>query len=98
MTQREWRSAEARGLGVFLDGGGLRSVDARGEPVVDDSFLLLFNAHEDAVLFVLPPRRFGRRWALELSTPEPDVHGTPFPARGLVPVEGRAIMVLRRTE
>ena len=37
----------------------------------DDSFLLLFNAHHEDVTFTLPARRFGRSWALELSTADP---------------------------
>ena len=95
MTQRDWRG-EARTLGVFLDGDGIPGTDAHGEPVRDDSFCLLFNAGPEPAAFTLPPRRFGRRWRLELSTAEPDAHGTPFPARGLVPVEGRSVVVLRR--
>ena len=35
---------------------------------IDDSFLLLFNAHhEDVDVHAARPRRFGRRWALELA-------------------------------
>ena len=44
---------------------------------------------------MLPPRRFGRRWALELSTFDPDANGSLFPSRGLVPVDARSIVVLR---
>ena len=36
-----------RALGVFLNGEELRGRDAAGEPVVDDSFLILFNAHHE---------------------------------------------------
>ena len=39
-----------------------------GEEIVDDSFLLLFNAHFEPVEFTLPTRRFGARWELELAT------------------------------
>ena len=48
-------------------------------------------------MFTLPPRRFGRRWTLELSTFEPEAQGDVFPVRGLVPVEGRSAVVLRST-
>lgn len=33
------------GDAVFLNGEGLLSLDYRGRPEKDDSFLLLFNAH-----------------------------------------------------
>ena len=41
---------------------------------------------------------FGRRWTHELSTADPDVpSGTEvYAARGVVPVEGRSLIVLRR--
>jgi isoamylase len=95
MTQRDWRSPEGNELGVFLNGKEVRRLTPTGQRREDDSFLLLFNAHQEAVVFVLPPRRFGRRWALELSTFEPDAEASVFPARGLVPVGERSIVVLR---
>ena len=44
---------------------------AAGEPIVDDSFLLLFNAHYEDMTFTLPARRFGGVWSHELCTREP---------------------------
>ena len=43
--------------------------------MTDETFVLLFNAHHEPVTFRLPPRRFGQRWKLELSTAEPDADG-----------------------
>jgi isoamylase len=54
MTSEEWNHDFARGLGVYLSGSALREIDRRGRPVRDDSFLLLFNAHHDALEFHLP--------------------------------------------
>jgi hypothetical protein len=50
------------------------------------------------VTFVLPPTRFGRRWAHELCTGEPRLppNGSTLPARAQVPLPGRALRVLRR--
>jgi hypothetical protein len=50
------------------------------------------------VTFVLPPTRFGRRWAHQLSTAEPELppNGSTLPARASVPVADRALTVLRR--
>jgi glycogen operon protein len=95
MTQRDW-AKPGHTLGVFLNGDAITSLSPRGEPVADDSFLLLFNAGHDDVVFTLPPVRFGRRWELELSTADPDEREAVFPARGLVPVVSRATTVLRR--
>jgi glycogen operon protein len=54
MSAEEWDHDFARALGVFLGGEALQEVDDRGRPVVDDSFLLLFNAHHDRIAFTLP--------------------------------------------
>ena len=40
--------------------------------IIDDSFMVLFNAHSEDREFLLPRRRFGTQWALELSTADPD--------------------------
>jgi glycogen operon protein len=94
MTQRDWTNPETRTLGVFLNGGEIRERTPHGEPIVGDSFLLLFNAHPQAVVFTLPTRRFGARWAVELATgsaPE-----QPLAARALVAVDGHSLTLLRR--
>jgi glycogen operon protein len=44
MTQRDWTSADTKTLGVFLNGQEIRERTSHGEPIADDSFLLLFNA------------------------------------------------------
>jgi isoamylase len=95
MTQRDWRTPQIRQLGVFLNGLEIGTRDAHGDPIVDASFLLLFNAHGDATSFTLPPRRFGRRWELELSTADPHESDVVFPARAVVHVPDRATIVLR---
>jgi isoamylase len=98
MTQRNWRDGGAQTLGVFLNGSEIPTQTAQGAPVIDDSFLLLFNAGADAVVFTLPAVAYGRRWTSELSTAEPDAEAgsAVFPARGVVPVEGRSLVLLRR--
>jgi isoamylase len=95
MTRRDWQSAQGHRLGVFLNGDAINELTPDGERIADDSFVLLFNAFHEPVVFTLPPPRFGRRWTLELSTADGEV-GEVFPARGLVPLEGRSIVVLRR--
>jgi isoamylase len=98
MTERNWSRGDTHTLGVFLNGAEIRTLTQQGAPVIDDTFLILFNAQHEAVAFTLPAVAYGRRWAHELSTAEPDdpPGATVFPARGLVPVEGRSLVVLRR--
>jgi glycogen operon protein len=97
MTRRDWQSGEPV-LGVFLNGAEIPTPGPRGQEIVDDSFLLLFNAHAEDRTFMLPPRRFGARWAFELSTfyPEADAGSSLFGARTQVAVPPRSIVVCKR--
>ena len=54
MTQRDWQRPDSRVLGVFLNGAEIPSRTEHGEEIVDDSFLLLFNAQLEPVTFTLP--------------------------------------------
>jgi glycogen operon protein len=98
MTQADWARGDAFALGAFLNGAEIPTLTDDGEPVEDDSFLVLFNAWREPVTFVLPPARFGRRWAHELCTADPllEPNGKSFAARSPVPVEARALRVMRR--
>jgi isoamylase len=96
MTRRDWEQPDGHRLGVFLNGQEIPTRTARGEPIGDHSFLLLFNAHVEPVEFTLPPRRFGLRWKLELSTADPDAEAVVLPARAKVPVESLSLVLLRR--
>ena len=98
MTQRDWRRGDARAIGVFLNGEEIPTQTAQGEPVVDASFLLLFNGHYEPIEFKLPTKRFGTRWQFVLSTAEPSVSdgARSYTARASVPVESRSVLVLRR--
>jgi len=96
MAQRDWQQADGHRLCVFMNGQEIPSLTVHGERIVDDSFLLLFNAHHEPCEFVLPPVRYGRRWVLELSTEDPDAAPVEHPARARVSVESRSILVLRR--
>ncbi len=98
MTQRDWRRGDARAIGVFLNGEEIPMLTPKGEPVADESFLLLFNGHYEPIEFKLPTKRFGARWQFALSTAEPDVAdgARSYTARVGVPVESRSIIVLRR--
>ena len=68
MTGDDWEAGFAKSLTVFLNGRAISEPDRRGERVQDDSFLLLFNASEEDLRFVIPPRRYGPRWCKVLDT------------------------------
>jgi isoamylase len=68
MTEQDWNEWFAKSFMMFLNGDALRSRDERGRPVRDDSCLLLFNSHVDAVAFRLPESSWGDRWRPVLAT------------------------------
>ena len=97
MTRANWQGDE-HVLGMFLNGREIRTPGPYGEDVEDDSFMLLFNAHDEDCMFTLPRRRFGVTWALELSTNDPETEpgSARYQAQSEVAVISRSILVLRR--
>jgi isoamylase len=95
MTQKEWQRDDAHSLGVFLNGEEIVERTPDGQDIVDDSFLLLFNAHGDPITFTLPTRRFGARWQVEIATGAGAPEGV-VPARAQVQLEGRSLALFRR--
>ena len=97
MTQEQWDSAFCTCLGVFLNGEEIPSPDERGDPIVDDSFLLLFNPVHAMIPFTLPPEQWGKEWTVDLDTTQPLPDGPrTYKAGQDVPLESRSIVVLRR--
>ena len=86
-------------LGATWDGAGVNfeEVDDTGAPIVADTFLLLLNAHHEAVPFILPAHRTRVRWELALDTREWEVspRGRTFRAGDQYPLEGRSLALLR---
>jgi isoamylase len=97
MTSRDWEHGEAV-LGMFLNGQAIITPGPRGEEIEDDSFVLLFNAHNEDREFKLPRRRMGARWELELSTVDPDAEpgSTGYDAQALINVTAHSITILKR--
>jgi glycogen operon protein len=99
MTDADWETGSARSLTVFLNGDAISERDRRGEPVRDDSFLLLFNASELDLEFALPPPHYGVLWAKVLDTTVPVIPAqdlTIVNPGDLVTVPSRSLQVLRR--
>jgi isoamylase len=70
MTDDDWNNGFARCLGLRLAGDAIEEVDDRGNRIVDDTLLILLNAHHEAVGFVLPAHRRKVRWQVVFDTQE----------------------------
>ena len=68
MSERHWRDAGIRTLGMVINGEAFDELDTTGEELHDDTFLLLVNAHHEAVNFTLPAFANGTRWHGVLDT------------------------------
>jgi glycogen operon protein len=99
MTSRDWEHGEAA-LGMFLNGEAIPTRGPRGEEIEDDTFILLFNAHNEDREFKLPVPTMGKRWELELSTEDPDAAAgsAGYGPRELVTVCAHSITILRRVD
>jgi len=98
MSEQDWETGYAKSLGVFLNGDSIPTLDARGEPTKDDSFIVLLNAHFEPIDFTLPTL-WGDTWSLVLDTAEPlPPTGEPktVKAGDAMAVESRSLTVLRR--
>ena len=99
MTEGDWEVGFAKSIAVFVNGAAISEPDARGERIIDDSFLLLFNAADNGVEFTIPASDYGDEWTVELDTadpqPPPDGPGMVKPGDVLT-VSPRSLRLLRR--
>jgi glycogen operon protein len=95
MTGEDWGSGFAKSVLVFLNGQGIPDRDTRGQRITDDSFLLCFNAHHEAIEFTLPPKEFGAAWRPVIDTEAAiaDTHER-IVAAAAVSVGARSLIVL----
>ncbi len=71
MTDDDWQRPDAHSVAVFLNGDAIAEPDGCGQPVTDDSFLMLLNAYWEPVEFHLPDNTHGERWTTLIDTSEP---------------------------
>lgn len=101
MTQDDWDFDFGKALMVYLNGNAISEPDVRGEAIVDDSFILMFNAHHEPIEFTLPPQNLGAKWQLIVDTTEASGHpldSEVLEASGTLTVPARATMVLKQLE
>src|SRR5215813_4557717 len=106
MADQDWKTPYARAMMVFLNGNAITEPGPRGEPVRDDTFLILLSANRDPVTFTLPGPKLGRCWAVTLDSAAGQaaegsaIEGSAAEHRpgGQIVLAGHSMMVLRRTD
>ena len=97
MTEETWHDTLARCIGLRLAGDAIAEVDAKGNPILDDTLLILLNAHHETVPFTLPAHRRGVKWELLLDTRAPAGRRRYPSMKGgeVYGLEGRCLAVLQ---
>ncbi len=91
----DWTAPGAQAIGMYLNGHGIPGLDARGGRIVDDHFLLYFNASADDVPLTLPPEEYAAAWDVEIDTAGTKRDDQPLAAGSASILGGRSVLVLR---
>ncbi|MBD1926791.1 glycogen debranching protein GlgX [Trichocoleus sp. FACHB-90] len=97
MTEEQWQIGFSKAIGVFLNGEEIPRVGPQGQRIIDESFLLFFNAHWEMIEFTLPIDLQARGWMVEIDTKEAGFveDGAIYTGDKAVPVTARSLVVLR---
>ena len=97
MQDHDW--AHATSVGMWLN-GALAETDARGNPVVGPTVLVLVHPGGDDLDWVLPPEEWGETWRVRVDTTAAGPAGggalDPLLGGAHVRVGGRSVVVLER--
>ena len=92
MKAADWQNGFAKCIGVLFSGTTSDVRDPQGEPVRDDTFLLLFNAHYEPLTFIVPGRE-EIRWETVINT----TAETGFVKAGEVVAAGNEVELIERS-
>jgi glycogen operon protein len=95
MTDEDWKDAGVLTLGLRLAGDAIDEPDANGRPIIDDTFMVLLNAHFASVSFNLPPSEMSWERVIDTSNPEAEneiLEGTD------IRMDSRSLLFLRKAE
>jgi isoamylase len=67
MTPEEWHQGWVRCIGLELNGRTLDDVNGVGEPISDETYLILLNPHHEPIKFYMP-RKPGSAWEIVLDS------------------------------
>ncbi len=97
MREAHWRDQNVRALAVYLSGAAAEETDDHGQPILDDSLLLLLNSNDHPCNFTLPLTPNRSRWQMVLDTARPDgldAAARQLPLRRRFTVQGRSMVIL----
>ncbi|GAA4777653.1 glycogen debranching protein GlgX [Olivibacter ginsenosidimutans] len=93
MPDEAWDNDAAKSLAVYLNGGGIQSVDLQGNKIYDDHFYVIFNAHDEAITYQLPDERYGEKWSKLLDTATTEIEGILYEPGTQVVIADRSVVL-----
>ena len=94
MDMDDWQNTHAFSMMIYLNGSDIPEVDWYGNRMVDNDFILIFNAHYEPIMFTLPDERYGRKWQLVVDTHNPDGPELSYEAGFVVTAQSRSFLML----
>ncbi len=96
MEECDWNNGFSKSITIYLNGQGIDATGYQNEKVVDDCFMLMFNAYEGPLDFVIPSRNGGNPWLKVIDTVSGCVNEkgcSPYNDGDTVRLEGRSTIV-----
>lgn len=94
MDFEDWSNTHASSIMLFLNGADIPEMDSYGNRMVDNDFILIFNAHYEPIMFTLPDEQYGSKWQLIVDTHNPDGPELSYEAGFSITAQSRSFLLL----
>ncbi len=96
MTEEDWENPATRCIGLRMSGDAISETDEQGNAITDETLLVLLNASDKEVQFVLPSPQQGSQWTVVLDSREvaPEKQVVQKETQGLFTMVDRSLAIL----
>lgn len=95
MDMEDWQNTHAFSVMIYLNGSNIPEMDYYGNQLVDNDFILIFNAHYEPIMFTLPDEKYGRKWQLIVDTHNPKGPELSYEAGFVITAQSRSFLLLK---
>ncbi len=94
MDMDDWSNTHAFTVMIYLNGSDIPETDWYGNQMVDNDFILIFNAHYEPIMFTLPDEHYGKKWRLVVDTHNPNGPELNYEAGFMITAQSRSFLLL----
>lgn len=94
MDMEDWSNTHSFSVMIYLNGSDIPEADWYGNQMVDNNFILIFNAHYEPIMFTLPDERYGKKWRLVVDTHNPKGPELNYEAGFAITAQSRSFLLL----